>query len=47
MGVTTIHHIELTFENCEVIKIPGKYIGEFCIDNIHTKIERVAIIGIE
>ena len=34
--------IELTLENCEVIKIPGKYIGTFLVDKIRKCISRVA-----
>lgn len=37
-----IKKIELCFENCELVTIDGKYIGEFNIDNIQRSIRRVA-----
>lgn len=32
-------YIELVFENCESIKIEGKYIGDFLVDNLTTSIK--------
>lgn len=37
-----ISKIELTLENCEVITIDGKYIGDFNVLNIRTDIRRLA-----
>jgi len=42
-----IKQIELILENCDVITIDGKYIGDFLIDNIHTSIARIACNAIE
>ena len=36
-----LKNIEFTFENCEVINIDGKYIGDFLVDDITTSIQRV------
>ena len=33
--------IELTLENCEVVTIDGKYIGDFLVDDISTSIRRL------
>lgn len=37
-----LKNIEFIFENCEVINIDGKYIGDFLIDDITTSIMRTA-----
>ena len=37
-----IKYIELTLENCEVVTIDGKYIGDFLVDDISTSISRLA-----
>lgn len=42
-----IDKVELLLENCEVITIEGKHIGEFCIDNINHRIERVTCNSIQ
>ena len=34
--------ITFTFENCDMITIDGKYIGNFLVDEIKTSIQRVA-----
>lgn len=39
--------IEFVFENCDSIKIEGKYIGDFLIDNLKTSIKRIACNSIE
>lgn len=40
---------KLTFilENCEVIEIDGKYIGEICISKIKEKFRRIAVNAVE
>ena len=38
-----IKEIELVFENCEVITIPGKYIGRFYVGNICKSLSRIAV----
>lgn len=38
-----IDYIELEFENCESVRIPRKYIGEFVIDNIKKSFRRTAV----
>lgn len=38
-----IKEIELIFENCEVITIPGKYIGRFYVGNIRKSLSRIAV----
>lgn len=38
-----IKEIELVFENCEVITIPGKYIGRFYVGNIRKSLSRIAV----
>ena len=37
-----LKYIELTLENCEVVTIDGKYIGDFLVDDISTSISRLA-----
>ena len=37
-----LKNIEFIFENCEVINIDGKYIGDFLVDDITTSIMRTA-----
>lgn len=37
-----LKYINFIFENCASIKIDGKYIGDFMIEDIHTVISRVA-----
>lgn len=39
--------VEFSFENCEVMSIPGKYFSEFYIDNIKTYFKRTAANAIE
>lgn len=36
-----VKYIELTLENCEVVTIDGKYIGDFLVDDISTSISRL------
>lgn len=40
--MTNIKEISLILENCEVITIPGKYIGDIYLRDIRTSVERVA-----
>lgn len=40
--VGDIKEVEFVLENCEVITIPGKYIGELDINNIRTTFGRIA-----
>ena len=40
-------YIEFVFENCDSIKIEGKYIGDFLVDNLTTSIKRIACNSIE
>ena len=40
--VTKLKYITFVFENCEYITIDGKYIGHFLVDDIKTRIARVA-----
>lgn len=42
-----IKNIDFIFENCDVISIDGKYIGNFLVDDIFTSIQRVACNSIE
>ena len=42
-----IHHIDIILENCETIKIFGKYIGHFDLGIINTKIRRTACNSID
>nr|DAH73365.1 MAG TPA: hypothetical protein [Caudoviricetes sp.] len=37
-----IKKIEFILENCEVITIDGRFIGDFDLDNIKTRVRRVA-----
>lgn len=37
-----LKNITFTFENCDMITIDGKYIGDFLVDEIKTSIQRVA-----
>ena len=37
-----LRYIELTLENCEVVTIDGKYIGDYLVDDISTSISRLA-----
>lgn len=37
-----LKNITFTFENCDMITIDGKYIGNFLVDEIKTSIQRVA-----
>lgn len=42
-----LKYIEFVFENCDYIKIEGKYIGDFLVDNLETSIKRIACNSIE
>lgn len=42
-----IKYLDLLFENCECIRIDGKYIGMFLVDDLHTYFARVACNAIE
>ena len=42
-----IKYLDLTLENCERIRIDGKYIGMFLVDDLHTYFARVACNAIE
>lgn len=37
-----LQNLEFIFENCDVIKFSGRYIGDFIVSDIVTSIERVA-----
>lgn len=37
-----LNSITFTFENCDMVTIDGKYIGDFLVDEIKTSIQRVA-----
>lgn len=37
-----LKNITFTFENCDMITIDGKYIGNFLVDEIKTSIQRIA-----
>lgn len=37
-----LKNITFTFENCDMITIDGKYIGDFLVDEINTSFQRVA-----
>ena len=40
-------YIEFVFENCDSIKIEGKYIGDFLVDDLKTSMQRIACNSIE
>jgi len=42
-----LKYVELTFENCDTIKIDGKYIGEFCVEDIRPSVRRIACNSID
>ena len=42
-----LKYIEFVFENCDSIKIEGKYIGDFLVDNLETSIKRIACNSIK
>lgn len=42
-----LKYIEFIFENCDAIKIEGKYIGDFLVDDLETSIERIACNSIQ
>lgn len=42
-----LKYIEFVFENCDSIKIEGKYIGVFLVDNLETSIKRIACNSID
>ena len=42
-----LKYIELVFENVDSIKIEGKYIGDFLVDNLETSIKRIACNSID
>lgn len=42
-----LKYIEFVFENCDSIKIEGKYIGDFLVDNLETSIKRIACNSID
>ena len=39
--------ITFGFENCEIITIDGKYIGDFLVDDIRTSVSRIACNSVE
>lgn len=41
-----IKELELTLENCEIVSIPGKYIGDFCVRDIRKEVSRCAVNAI-
>lgn len=42
-----LKYIEFVFENCDYIKIEGKYIGDFLVDNLSTSVKRIACNSID
>lgn len=42
-----LKYIKFVFENCDSIKIEGKYIGDFLVDNLETSIKRIACNSID
>jgi hypothetical protein len=42
-----LKNIDFIFENCDVISIDGKYIGDFLVDDVSTSIQRIACNSIE
>lgn len=42
-----LKYIEFVFENCDCIKIEGKYIGDFLVDNLSTSVKRIACNSID
>lgn len=42
----TVREIELVFENCDSMTIPEKHIGFFEIDDIRTRVRRIAVNAI-
>ncbi|MDE7425727.1 MAG: hypothetical protein K2N51_18870 [Lachnospiraceae bacterium] len=42
-----LKYIEFVFENCDSIKIEGKYIGDFLVDDLEKSIKRIACNLIE
>ena len=42
-----LKEITFTFENCDWVTIDGKYVGRFCVDDIHKSIYRVGFNTIE
>lgn len=42
-----LKEIEFILENCEVIKVDGRYIGEFLVEDIQTRILRIASNSIQ
>ena len=42
-----IKKITFILENCEVIEIDGKYIGEICVNKIKERITRIAVNAVE
>lgn len=44
MKIKEIHFI---LENCDMITVDGKYIGDFCMEDIRTSIKRIACNAIE
>ena len=42
-----LKYIKFVFENCDSIKIEGKYIGDFLVDNLKTSIKRIACNSID
>lgn len=42
-----LKYIEFVLENCDRIKIEGKYIGDFLIDNLKISIKRIACNSID
>lgn len=44
---TKLKYITFVFENLDTITIDGRYVGAFLVDDIHTKIQRIACNSIE
>lgn len=44
---TKLKSITFIFENCDEITIDGKYVGDFLVDDIRTRIKRIAINSIK
>lgn len=40
--ITKLKEVTFVFENCDSITIDGKYIGEFLVDDLHTRFMRTA-----
>ena len=42
-----LQNLEFIFENCDVIKFSGRYIGDFIVSDIVTSVERIASNSIQ